>query len=50
MGRVIFIRDVPEDLYELMWNLRKKYRARSWVDLLRKLTEEYREEVEEEWV
>ena len=45
---IIHVRDIDDDLYELLWNLRKYYKARSWADLLRKITEQYKEQIEQE--
>lgn len=46
---IIHIRDIDEDLYELLWNLRKYYKAKSWHDLLKKICEEYKQKMEEVW-
>jgi len=34
-------------LYERLWNLRKSLKARTWAELLDKLTQGYNNEVEE---
>ncbi len=48
---IIHIRGLDDESYKLLWNMRKRYKARSWADLIKKLTEQMREEVEEyEWL
>ena len=49
MGKhIIHVRDIDDELYELLWNLRKYYNARSWRELLEKICTEYAEKIEEE--
>lgn len=47
----IHIRKLKHEAYERLWNLRKYYKARSWADLIDKITEEYVKQIEEfEWI
>ena len=47
----VHIRNIPHELYERMWNLRKFYQAKSWTDLMDKITQEYEIELKEtEWL
>jgi len=36
----ITVRNIDYDLYVKLWNLRRKLKARSWTDMLRKICEE----------
>jgi hypothetical protein len=45
----LHIRDLDDDTYEKMWNLRKKKNAKSWADLMRIVCGEYMVEVKQEW-
>jgi hypothetical protein len=48
---VIIVRDIPEKVYESLWNLRRKRKASSWADFFAKLVEEFEDELkEEEWL
>jgi hypothetical protein len=38
------IRDVDEELYIALWNLRRHLKAKDWKDMLRKIVELWREE------
>lgn len=50
MKHTIHIRDLDHDTYEKMWNLRKRFKARSWSKLLQiVINKVYREEVEN-WI
>lgn len=40
----IMIRDVDEELYIALWNLRRHLKAKDWKDMLRKIIELWREE------
>jgi len=47
----IIARNVKHDVYVTLWNLRRKYRAKSWARFFELLTEEFEEEVKEtEWL
>ena len=47
----IIARNVPEKVYQSLWNLRRKYKATSWHDFFSKLVQEFEEEVKEtEWL
>lgn len=50
MARTIHIRNIDEKTYQLMWNLRKKHKARSWEKLIKILCERYEEEEREKWL
>jgi len=44
------IRSLDHETYVLLWNLRKRYKVRSWAQLLRIIAKRWAEEVEEhEW-
>ena len=47
-ARVIHIRNLPEDLYEELWNLRAYIGAFDWVDVIRWVVEQYKQKVEYE--
>lgn len=47
----IHIRKLSHEAYERLWNLRKFHKARSWADLIDKITKEYVEAIMEfEWL
>ena len=46
----LHIRDLDDDTYQKMWNLRKKKQAKSWADLMRIICLEYMIEVKEKWL
>ena len=47
-SRTIHIRNLPEDLYEELWNLRAYIGAFDWVDVIRWAVEQYKRQVEYE--
>lgn len=48
---MIKILNIPQDIYEKMWNLRRRYGVTSWLKLITKITEEMEAEVKEtEWI
>jgi len=48
---MIKILNIPQDVYESMWNLRRRYKATSWLKLITMITEEMKAEVKEtEWI
>lgn len=47
----LHIRNLDDETYKLLWNLRKKLKASSWADLMKKVCTAYKEEIEEfEWL
>jgi len=47
----IHIRNLPHNVYEALWNLRRFHRASSWAELIEKITVEYIKNIEEfEWL
>ena len=47
----IHVRKLKHEAYERLWNLRKYHKARSWADLIDKITEEYVKQIEEfDWI
>ena len=47
----ILIRNLDHETYIILWNMRRRYKARSWADLLKKIAKEWAEEIEElEWI
>ena len=51
MKHTLHIRDLDDETYAILWNLRKYYKARSWSDLIRKICREYEKRImEEEWL
>jgi len=47
----IHIRKLNHEAYERLWNLRKFHKAKSWADLIDKITKEYVEAIMEfEWL
>lgn len=48
---IIVIRNVPNSLYMRLKNVKAKYGAKSWKQMLEQLTAEYEEEIKEvEWL
>jgi hypothetical protein len=48
-GHVLIIRNIPEELYASLWNMRRKMNAGSWREMLEKIVEEWKRE-ELEWI
>ena len=47
----IIARNVPQDVYEALWNLRRKKKAGSWAKFFKILVDEFQEEIEEtQWL
>lgn len=47
----IIARNIPEKVYQSLWNLRRKRQAKSWADFFAKLVKEFEDELkEEEWL
>jgi len=47
----LHIRNLDDETYTTLWNLRKAYGARSWADLIKKIVAEYVERIKlEEWI
>ena len=47
----LHIRKLDDDTYKLMWAMRKKLKAKSWADFMKKVCESYEAEIEEfEWL
>lgn len=47
----LIIRNIPDNLYQRLFNVKAKFRAKSWKALLDALTKEFEEEVKEmEWI
>ena len=47
----IKVRKLKHSVYERLWNLRKYHKAKSWADLLDKITAAYVAEIEEfDWI
>jgi len=47
----LHIRNLDDDTYHLMWAMRKKLKAKSWADMMKKICATYKEEIEEfEWL
>ena len=47
----IHIRKLDGETYKLMWSMRKKLKASSWADMMKKICDEYKEEIEElDWL
>lgn len=50
-GHTLHIRNLDDETYRLMWSLRRKLKAKSWADLMQKVCQTYKEEIEEfEWL
>lgn len=50
-AHTIIIRNVPHHLYLRLRNVKSFYHAKSWVDMLEKVTKEFEEQIEEiEWL
>jgi len=47
---VIIIRNIPDDMYDKLWMLRRYYKFRSWKDLLEFILKQWEEELEGEWL
>ena len=51
MTHTLHIRKLDDETYRLMWSLRKKLKARSWADLMKKICESYKEDIMEfDWL
>ena len=47
----LHIRNLDDNTYCLMWAMRKKLKAKSWADMMKKICATYKEEIEEfEWL
>lgn len=47
----LIIRNIPDKLYQRLYNVKAKFKAKSWKQLLDALTKEFEEEVKEmEWI
>lgn len=47
----IIVRDIPQKVYESLWNLRRKKGAGSWAKFFAILVEEFENEIKEtEWL
>ncbi len=49
MKHTIHIRNLDDETYMTLWNLKKRFKARSWAELLKIIVEIFEEEMEEEW-
>lgn len=50
-GHLIKIEHVPNDVYERMWNLRRRREAKSWLELITIFVDEMEAEIkEQEWI
>jgi len=47
----IHVRNLKDETYQRLWNLRKFHKATSWAELLDRITEQYVKDIEEyEWL
>jgi hypothetical protein len=49
LKHTLIIRNIPEELYASLWNMRRKMNAESWREMLEKIVEEWKRE-ELEWL
>lgn len=51
MTRTVHIRDLDDDVYEMMWILRRMYKCRNWNEFMRTIIVKMLEkEVKEKWL
>jgi len=48
--RTIIIRNLDEETYTLLWQMRKFYKAGSWAKLMKIITREFQQQTMEDWL